>query len=261
MRGAVMNTKIERLLTQNSELRKDNIWNWSLPAHVVTLSDGSHFNVCPNAGSCGRVCYAKFGTYLFSNVRGRHIKNLEYTMYYRHTWQAQMMEELRHKRFRPKGEQRHISGIAMWGTGDDWLDHWMNIGGSAVRIHDGGDFYDYDYLAHWQEIAHNIPDVLFYAYTKEITLFRNMYHYFPKNFRYVFSFGGKQDHLIDRENDRHADVFASEQDLIDAGYFNQGDNDLLAVCAPSNKIGIVANNLPVAKKRFAGRRMSEMRGS
>lgn len=248
----------ERLLTQNSELRKDNIWNWSLPAHVVTLADGVHFNVCPNAGACGRVCYAKFGTYLFSNVRARHIKNLEYTLRDPHSWQRQMTEELRHKRFRPKGEQRIIPGLPLWGTNDDWLDRWMNIGGSAVRIHDGGDFYSWEYLARWIEIAHNTPDVLFYCYTKEVILFRNMKYHFPINFRYLFSFGGKQDHLIDREKDRNADVFPTAEDLESAGYFNQGDNDLLAVCAPTTKIGIVANNLPVAKKRFDGKRMSEM---
>lgn len=250
-----------KLLTQNSELRKDKIWNWSLPAHVVTLSDGSRFNVCPNAGSCGRVCYAKFGTYVFSNVRGRHIINLEYTLLEPDSWQAQMGNELSHKRFNPSGEPRIIKGLPIWGTEDDWLNFWMHIGGAAVRIHDGGDFYSQDYLLRWLKLAQKFPRILFYCYTKEITMFRESVEFMPANFRYVFSFGGKQDSLINRETDRHADVFATQDDLEAAGYFNQGENDLLAVCAPSNKIGIVANNLPVAKKRFAGRRMSELGAS
>ena len=41
-----------KLLTQNSELRPDGIFNWSLPAFAVKLTNGVNFNVCPNAGAC-----------------------------------------------------------------------------------------------------------------------------------------------------------------------------------------------------------------
>ncbi len=254
----VVTTWPERLLTQNSELRKDNIWNWSLPAHVVKLTDGTNFNVCPQAGSCGRVCYAKFGTYNFSNVRGRHIKNLEYTLQEPDAWQQQMIDELGNKRFRPKGQPRTVDGLPTWCTGHDWTDRWLDNGGAAVRIHDGGDFYSWQYLELWLEIARQVPDVLFYSYTKEVALFRNYAHKMPANFQYVFSYGGKLDHLIDPNNDRHADVFPTLTTLLDAGYTDQSNNDLLAVLLPTNKIGIVANNLPVANKRFAGRPMSGM---
>lgn len=250
-----------RLLTQNSELRKDKIWNWSLPAHVITLTSGKRFNVCPNAGACGLVCYAKFGTYNFKNVRARHLLNLEYTLQEPDAWQEQMNTELNHKRFHPTGEPRHIKGLPIWGTEDDWLNFWIHSGGAAVRIHDGGDFYHVDYLRRWLQIAQQHPRILFYTYTKEVLLMQSSQPRIPANFRYVFSIGGKQDHLIDRDKERHADIFPTAQHLEEAGYFNQGDNDLLAVCAPSNKIGIVANNIPVANKRFAGRRMSEMRSA
>ena len=53
-------------------------------------------------------------------------------------------------------------------------------------------------------------------------------------------------------------MFPTLEALENAGYYDQSDNDLLAICAPTNKIGIVANNLPVANKRFAGRTMSEL---
>ena len=81
----------------------------------------------------------------------------------------------------------------------------------------------------------------------------------PPNFRVVFSFGGTEDHLIDRDRDRHADVFPDDATLQAAGYFNQEANDLLAVTAPTTRIGIVANNIPVAVRRFAGRPMSAAR--
>jgi len=64
------------LLTQNSDLRKSGIFGWTLPAHWVTLTDGTKFNTCPNAGACAAFCYAKNGTYLFSNVRKAHIEKL-----------------------------------------------------------------------------------------------------------------------------------------------------------------------------------------
>lgn len=35
------------LLTQNRELKRDGVWNWTLPAWVIQLDDGSHMNVCP----------------------------------------------------------------------------------------------------------------------------------------------------------------------------------------------------------------------
>jgi hypothetical protein len=50
------------LLTRNTELREDGIWNWTLPAWVVRLADGRSFNVCPSAGACAKVCYARNGT-------------------------------------------------------------------------------------------------------------------------------------------------------------------------------------------------------
>lgn len=245
-----------KLLTQNRELRKDNIWNWSLPAHVVRLSNGSPFNVCPNAGACGRVCYAKFGTYQFSNVRARHLRNLELALYRPADWAKAMSLELDHKRFRPTGTPRAISGLAPSGTGDEWLDRWLHSGGAAVRIHDGGDFFSESYLAQWLGLAASHPHILFYCYTKEVQMFRNNRAAMPPNFRFIYSTGGRQDHLIDFDLDRHAEVFPTAEHLQAAGYVDQSANDLLAVCLPTNKIGIVANRIAVANKRFAGRTMS-----
>ncbi|MDH2387688.1 hypothetical protein QCN29_02565 [Streptomyces sp. HNM0663] len=30
--------------------------NWTLPAFVIEMPDGSHFNVCPQAGVCASEC-------------------------------------------------------------------------------------------------------------------------------------------------------------------------------------------------------------
>ncbi|MEW2631647.1 hypothetical protein AB0903_08300, partial [Streptomyces sp. NPDC048389] len=42
----------QRLLTQNSELREEHIWNWTLPALATRLRDGRVVKTCPAAGVC-----------------------------------------------------------------------------------------------------------------------------------------------------------------------------------------------------------------
>jgi hypothetical protein len=244
----------KRLLSQNSDLRRSGVWNWSIPAHTVRLETGSLFNCCPNAGVCARVCYAKFGTYRFSNVLARHTANLEYFLYWPVEWQAHMTEELQHKRFLPSGKPHDLPGD----PADLWLSDWIHGGGRAVRIHDAGDFFNDHYFLAWCEIAQSLPHILFYAYTKEVSMVTRLNGIIPGNLRLLFSYGGLEDHLIDREQHRNADVFPNLEELLAAGYTDQGDSDLLAVCAPTNKIGIVANNLPVPNKRFAGATMSSL---
>jgi hypothetical protein len=134
--------------------------------------------------------------------------------------------------------------------------------GGYVRIHDSGDFFTDEYLEAWIDIARIIPGVTFYAYTKEVERFKRVagrtYHsisgggefpWAPANFKWLYSLGGKQDHLIDLDRDRHAEVFPTAEALEAAGYFNQEGDDRLAVEAPTHRIGIVANNIPHFRKR------------
>jgi hypothetical protein len=222
---------LKKLLSQNSELRPDGIFNWSLPAFAIKLNDGTNFNVCPTAGACASFCYARNGTYLFSNVRGRHIQNLEYTLYHLEDWQQQMLSEVQHKK----------------------------MVGKHVRIHDAGDFYSDEYLLAWLEIARQTPDVIFYCYTKEVSRFKRLVEpNCPANFRYLYSVGGKEDHLVDKEVDRHADVFPDDVAILDAGYMNQDASDLLAITLPTTKIGIPANNIRHFNKKMSGRTFSAL---
>jgi alpha-D-ribose 1-methylphosphonate 5-triphosphate diphosphatase PhnM len=80
----------ERLLTQNSELREENIWNWTLPALATRLRDGRTVKTCPEAGVCALACYARQGTYLFPGVVDRHQRNLQYVLDDLPGWQRQM---------------------------------------------------------------------------------------------------------------------------------------------------------------------------
>ena len=216
----------KKLLSQNSELRPDGIFNWSLPAFGVRLTNGTTMNVCPNAGACASFCYARNGTYNFSNVKGRHIANLEYILEEPEAWFNQMLEEVQ----KPK------------------------MVGKFIRIHDAGDFFSEKYLNLWLQIAIQTPEVTFYCYTKEVSMFKRVVEpNCPPNFRYLYSMGGKEDYLIDKENDRHAEVFPDDAAILDAGYSNQDASDLLAITLPSNKIGIPANNIKHFNKKMAGR--------
>ena len=244
----------ETLLTQNSDLSRAGVWNWTLPAFVVTLSSGERFNACPSAGPCARVCYARFGFYQFGNVKARHLANLEYVLEEPARWETQMNLELRHRKFRPSGQPHDLEHD----PSDEWMSRWISRGGSAIRIHDSGDFFAPWYLDRWLRIARDHPSMLFYAYTKEIEMLIEREASLPQNFRVIYSYGGLQDHLIDPERHRHADVFSQHSDLAEQGYTDQSDSDLIAACAPSLRIGIPSNNIPAANKRFAGRPMSAL---
>src|SRR2546428_13593397 len=91
--------KRERLLTQNRELRRINVWNWTLPALAARMEDGKTIKTCPAAGVCASFCYARHGTYRFSNVRAKHTRNLARTLDLPR-WESDMIEELGARRFR-----------------------------------------------------------------------------------------------------------------------------------------------------------------
>lgn len=244
--------RLPKLLTQNSELRADGIFNWTLPAFAVTLSDGRNFNVCPNAGACAQLCYARNGTYLFKNVRSKHIWNLEFVLNDLDGWSEAMRNELRSKRFRPTREPRTVAGLASDSPLDLWAAVWLYKGGKAVRIHDSGDFFSKEYALEWIDIAYEFPDILFYAYTKEVLMFRDIKanYLIPDNFRWLYSLGGKQDHLLDLETERHAEVFPTEEEIEAAGYKSQDASDLLAILLPTTRVGIPANNIRHFKKKM-----------
>lgn len=237
---------MKKMLTQNSELRKIGVYNWTIPALGARLPDGTVFSTCPQAGICAQFCYARNGTYLFPAVKAAHVSNLMRYLDDPNKWQSEMIQELALPKFR---------------------------GGKWVRIHDSGDFFSDEYLESWLYIARVIPDVTFYCYTKEVSRFKRMVErtywsdtaspageqpYAPSNFKWLYSMGGKEDHLINTEVDRHAEVFPSKEALEAAGYFDQEESDILAVTAPTNRIGIVANNIKHFRKKQGDRSFGQV---
>lgn len=212
-----------KLLTQNSDLKKSGIYGWTIPAHWTMLKDGSQFNTCPNAGVCAAFCYAKSGTYQFRNVRDAHREKLDLVLNHRSEWKAMMKQELSKKKY----------------------DH------RFIRIHDAGDFFNLEYALDWIEISNQFPSITFYTYTKEVSLFKTLTGQgsIPSNFIIIYSYGGKQDHLIEPEVDRHSDVFPDYQAMIDAGYIDIADDDSMAATSQNHRIGLYRNNIPHFVKR------------
>lgn len=200
------------------------IWKWSLPAWAGTLPDGRNYNTCRSAGSCRELCYARAGTYMIPTTLRAHQRNLQYVMDEPEAWEAQMIEELRHPRFRP----------------GEFVAH--------VRVHDAGDWWSDSYLIAWLRVMRTAPDVVFYNYTKEVDRVNRIVRPDPPpNFFWRFSYGGVQDGLIS-DDDNHADVFPDEAAVEAAGYKSQTESDLLAAYGP-RELGIAANNLPAQKRK------------
>ena len=219
-----------QLLTQNSDLRKTGIYGWTLPAHWVKLSNGKKFNTCPNAGVCAAFCYAKSGTFMFKNVRAAHIKKLEMVLYKPEAWIDAMNNELAKTKYDKK----------------------------YIRLHDSGDFFSEEYALNWFKIMIANPQCTFYAYTKEVELFKyKLSDQIPDNFILIYSFGGKQDHMIDKDIDRNADVYTDYDRMISEGYFDIEDDDKLAAIGESKKVGIYRNNIPYLIKKQKNKNFSE----
>jgi Gene product 88 len=215
----------KRLLTQNSELRRIGVYNWSLPALAARLPDGRTIATCPSAGVCAQVCYARNGTYNIPTVRARHLANLIFVLDEPELWEATMSRELDSSRF----------------------------AGRWIRIHDAGDFFSDSYLSAWLRIIEAHPNTRFYAYTKEVDRFRRMVEpSAPQNFLWVYSFGGTQDASLRPPSDRVADVFPSEEAILRAGWHSQERSDLLAVTGPA-PVGIPANRIPRFRRRQGDR--------
>ena len=220
------------LFTQNSDLKKGGIYGWTLPAHWVTLTNGKKFNTCPKADVCAGFCYAKNGTYLFKNVRKSHIEKLELVLFNRDKWVSMMNEELCKKKYE----------------------------GKYIRIHDAGDFFSIDYALDWIGIAKSNPQCTFYAYTKEVGMFKDaLADKMPENFILIFSYGGKEDYLINKETDRHSDVFYDYDEMIASGYNDIGDDDKEAAINPNHKVGLFRNNIKHFIKKMGNRNFSNFK--
>jgi Gene product 88 len=194
-------------LTQNSKIAKMSgvkTFNWGIPAY--RSADG--FKTCPNAAACIKGCYAKMGAYLFSNVAKVFEQRLKLS-------QAPRFVEIINGEIKRRNVQR-------------------------LRVHDAGDFYNAEYLDKWIKIIEANPATQFYCYTKMISMFKRYIaeDRIPDNFVVIYSYGGTEDKLIDKKNDRHSWVFSSLEALQAAGYADAHVDDSVAL-GSNGRIGLV----------------------
>lgn len=188
------------MLTQNSKLKKTSIVN---NAKVYNFGIPAK-ETCFAALACKAYCYADKGMYLFA-------KKAQYS----------------------RLEKTKTDDFTL-----DMLTEIIELGLSHVRIHDSGDFYSREYLHKWFKIIEALPHVQFYAYTKSIPLFIG--ERIPTNLTLIYSYGGKYDHMIDPTIHRHARIFKTEKELLQAGYVNASADDLKAI-GTNIKIGLLAH--------------------
>lgn len=186
------------------------IFNFGIPA----FRSDTGLITCPNAKNCVAGCYARSGTYRFSVAVKAYEKRLAVTL--SDNFVQVMSSAIQLKKIEAGKKSLFI------------------------RIHDSGDFYNEVYLKKWIDIINNNPSVQFYAYTKQVAMFKKFkaLGLIPDNFTTIFSLGGKQDHLIDVNTDRHAKVYSSSRKL-DKGYINATNNDLFAISKTTHKVGLV----------------------
>jgi hypothetical protein len=205
---------METLLgTGNSKLVKTakkfdvKINNFSIPAGNDKKSGKI---TCPFAGKCIKLCYAKKGAYRWGNV-----------------------ERALTRRYESSKEDNFVELIS------NELNKIRKNKQLYIRIHDSGDFYSPAYFAKWLEIARLNPTVRFYAYTKSHSFIRGIQ--LPENFDLIFSLGSTKDELINQETERHSKIFYSAEEMIDQGYTDASEYDLLATkwFTENNKIGLI----------------------
>jgi hypothetical protein len=117
-------------LNQNSGLKPDNIYKFSLP--VV--------KTCIGAQECIKFCYARKGHYrtFAKTVDKAHDRNYEFSK-----------------------SKEFVKVIAA-----EIVNRQIYI----IRIHDTGDFYSQEYLDKWTLLAKHLKPTRFYAYTKSLQL-------------------------------------------------------------------------------------------
>jgi len=206
------------LLSQNSKMKKSSqngtdIYNFGIPAYKSETG----LITCPQAKHCIAGCYARSGTYNFSNVKNAYENRLKATQ--SETFVDLMVAEINLKL---------VQSVAKDNT-------------CLIRIHDSGDFYNMSYIAKWLIIMEKMPQCKFYAYTKQVVLFKeiNRLKQLPNNFTVIYSFGGTEDSHIDTYKDRHARVFQNETDLLCKGYADGTNDDRIAAFGPNHRIGLI----------------------
>ena len=180
--------------------------NSKLKADGIASFNIPPVSTCPSRGACEKFCYATQGQQWMKSGYKRRVAGFKATL--DPDFVTLMSAELVSERVK------------------------------IMRIHDSGDFYSPEYLLKWAEIARRLPNVQFYAYTKQIILLKRLGSQLPDNLKLIQSLDGKLDRLIDTALP-HARIFDTLEALFAAGYVDTSESDLPAATPGVVKIGLV----------------------
>lgn len=141
-------------------------------------------DTCPGAGACKIYCYAKKGGYVqYKDASMSQTRLLNYLLNDPDKLKTQLEAEIRNEERKSKSAGKQL----------------------MIRWHDSGDFFSPDYLNWAYEIARDLPEVKFYAYTKMAGVATGAK---PDNFIMNFSMGANldQEKQIDFSKTKHSTV-------------------------------------------------------
>jgi hypothetical protein len=184
----------KELIGQNKKLSKSGsnqmFFDLTLPSYQGLWVDEStgDFKIvktCPAAGECKKFCYAaKSGYIQFPRSSILTSRTVNYLMNDPEGFKAQLISELKRAEISQAKKGKKV----------------------VLRWHDSGDFLSEKYLLLAYDVAKETPDILHYAYTKQVPLVRKLAEHKPENFVFNFSLGGIHDELIDTTKEKHARV-------------------------------------------------------
>lgn len=170
----------KEILSQNEKIEKSGgkqyvFYKVTLPAYKGLWYDekNKEFKIvttCPSAGMCKQICYARKGAYVQFKVS--FTSSARILNFLLNDWQGfktQLTREI--EQAYGKHSKENVTTVIRW--------------------HDSGDFFNEKYLQIALDIAKATPNVLHYAYTKQVNMVKNINK--PKNFVFNYSLGGTQD--------------------------------------------------------------------
>lgn len=164
---------------------------------------------CSRAGECKHWCFGKKGRYIFDNVKNALDYKLQLT--FQPFFYDLMCSTIKRKAWELKDEKKLV-----------------------IRIHSVGDFgYKgkdrVEYFDTWVKIARANPDVIFYTYTKCVSMVKEYKKKYsvPENLSITYSWGGTEDALI-KDDDKQAKVIMKGE-KIEEGWVDATDNDMIPI--------------------------------
>jgi hypothetical protein len=108
-----------------------------------------------------------------------------------------------------------------------------------IRIHGSGDFFNQEYFDAWLEVCRQHPTILFWAFTKSVSLWINRLDSLPENLVMQASWGGREDHLITEHGLKSATVFPTVEAALASGL--PIDVDDYYACTHNGSFALVDN--------------------